>query len=164
MRRWLARRRDNEAPDLATWHEAPTLPDGLADRIERVEQAALSLYARHGLPTQAGGYLRRGPDAPWEKLSDTLTPEEKWQLLEQAPPGAGWRFADRSALGRNHPEPRVHRAAILLAACGGLRARLDGHIPTTAQDLADAVQLGAASAWLTGGETKAPSTPDDNRP
>ncbi len=148
--RWLGGRKEETLPAPDPEEELPQLPEGLEDDIRSVELAALEIYSRHGLPTQAGGYAQRGLDAPWEKLADDLTPQEKWTLMEEAPEGANWRFVERSGIGRTHPEVIVRRASALLAACEGLRARLTGRLPTTAQDVVDALQLGAASAWLAG--------------
>lgn len=146
---WLggSRGRNTSAP-IADELEDAVLPDGLVDQIQTVEDAALDIYARHGLPLAQGNYVQRGEDAAWEPLADNLTPTEKWDLLEEAPPHAHWRFTDRAGLGRHSAHPEVQRASILLAACSGLRARIDGKHPTTAQDVADALQLGAAAAWL----------------
>lgn len=148
--RWLGGRKEEPLPAPDPDEEVPQLPEGLDEDIRSVERAALEIYSHHGLPTQAGGYAQRGFEAAWEKLPDDLTPQEKWSLMDEAPEGAGWRFVERSAIGRTHPETEVRRASVLLAACEGLRARLSGRIPTTAQDVVDALQLGAASAWLAG--------------
>lgn len=154
LSRWLPGRKEIEAspaPDMDD--NVFQLPEGLAEEIAAVELAALAVYARHDLPVTAGGYRQCGPEAVWEKLPDDLTPLDKMMLLEDAPEGGQWRFADRSGIGRTSHIAEVRRASVLLAACEGLRARLSGCLPTTAQDVADALHLGAASGWLAGAAT-----------
>lgn len=144
---WLGGRREEPLVPVDDGEEI-ALPEGLSDQILTVESAALEIYRRAGLPTRAGSYVQRGPDAPWEPLGDNLGPAEKWDLLNSAPEGAGWRFVDRASLGRTSDDPVVRRASTLLVTCAGLKARLSGELPTSAQDVADALQLGAAAAWL----------------
>lgn len=158
---WLGGRREvppvpvDDSPSIA-------LPDGLSEQIQTVESAALEIYRRAGLPTAAGSYVQRGPQASWERLADNLTPTEKWDLLNSAPEGAGWRFVDRASLGRTSEDPDVRRASALLVTCAGLKARLSGELPTSAQDVADALQLGAAASWLAQIITASPL--DDHQP
>lgn len=154
--RWLTGRKPEPRPAPDHDDEALQLPDGLGDDIAAVETAALKIYRRHGLPIGPGGYVQRGPEADWEKLPDDLSPLDKMLLLEDAPKDGHWRFVERSGIGRLSPHTEVRRASVLLTACEGLRARLSGRIPTTAQDVADALQLGAASAWLAGARAGEP--------
>ncbi len=148
---WLRGRQEADAlPAPDRGDELFQLPEGLADDIATIEAAALDIYARHGLPVAAGGYVQRGPDAAWEKLPDTLSAPQKMALLDEAPENGQWRFVERSGIGRLSTITEVRRASALLAACEGLRARLTGRMPTTAQDVADALHLGSASAWLLG--------------
>lgn len=123
-------------------------PEDLPQQILTVEEAALEIYRRHGLPTQRGGYRRETPDDEWQKLPDGLTPEEKWKLLDEAPAGSKWRFVTRAGLGRHSGIEEVRRASTLLQACDNLRGRLEGNEAVTPQDLADALNLGTASALL----------------
>lgn len=129
--------------------EVLSWPDGLPQQIITVEQACLDVYRQHGLPTAAGNYRHKGgPGEDWETLPEGLTPEEKWKLYLEAPEGAGWRFADRAALGKHSDIPEVRRASTLLQACDRVRQRIEGKEPVTPQDLADAVDLGTASGLL----------------
>ncbi|WP_292052309.1 MULTISPECIES: hypothetical protein [unclassified Brevundimonas] len=130
------------------------LPDGLPDQIHTVEQAALAIYRRHNLPTDPVSYLKRGPDAPWEVLPAGLTPADKWNMVNAAPAGAGWRFGDRSILGRQSPHEEVRNASTLLATCDQLRRKLSGESPVTAQDIADAMLLGTAAGVLMSGASQ----------
>lgn len=124
------------------------LPDGLPEQIRTVEAAALAIYRQHDLPTEPASYLKRGSDAPWEVLPGALSPAEKWAMIEAAPQGAGWRFGDRSILGRHSPHEEVRNAATLLATCANLRRKLDGDGPVTARDISDAMLLGTAAGVL----------------
>lgn len=162
LRRWLggSRGRNTSAPFVDD-EDTAVLPDGVAEQIATVEAAALSIYEQYGLPTAAGCYIQRGPDAPWELLPASLTTREKWDLLEEAPPQGKWRFVERSAIGRLSEVTELQRASLLLAACAGLAARLEGKVPTTAQDVADALQLGAATSWLTQASGSSPLINDD---
>ena len=149
LRAWGAGRSEKPSRSILQNEDLPVLPDSLRSQISTVEAAALAVYARHGLPTDAGGYVRRGAaGTPWEKLPDGLSIEDKWALMEAAPPGSGWRYADRSCLGRQSDIAELRQASLLLSACAGLTARLEGRMPTTPQDVADALQLGATSAML----------------
>ncbi|MCO8019723.1 hypothetical protein NI456_12730 [Brevundimonas diminuta] len=120
----------------------------LASEIDAIEAAALVIYVRNGLPGAIGHYQRADRQAPWEKLEDALTPEQRWALVQAAPEGEGRRFASSADLGADSPLPEVRRAAAVLAACRGLRQRLAEAAGFTAQDLADAIQLGAAARRL----------------
>lgn len=128
--------------------ERLTLPDGLPEQLRTVETAALDIYRRHGLPCEQASYCRKGPDAPWEVIPGPLSPEQKWQLVQSAPAGAGWRFGDRAAVGRQSPVEEVRNAATLLGTCDTLKRKLAGDGPVTAQDVADAVLLGTAAGVL----------------
>lgn len=138
-------------------------PDDLPRQIVRVQDASLDIYRQHGLPTDAGSYCAKGQDAPWEKLPDGLTPAEKWNLLQAAPEGAGWRFSTRASLGRHSLNEDVRQASSLLQTCDALRQKLESDEAITASDIADALLLGTASGLLlkarntkAGNETYAP--------
>ena len=138
-------------------------PDDLPRQIRTVQNASLDIYRQHGLPTDAGSYCAKGPDAPWEKLPDGLTPAQKWHLLQAAPEGAGWRFGTRASLGRHSAVEDVRGAASLLQTCDALRQKLESDEAITASDIADAMLLGTASGLLlkarntkADGETYAP--------
>lgn len=138
-------------------------PDDLPRQIVRVQEASLDIYRQHGIPTEAGSYCAKGPDASWEKLPDGLTPAEKWNLLQAAPEGAGWRFGTRASLGRHSLNEDVRQASSLLQTCDALRQKLESDEAITASDIADALLLGTASGLLlksrntkADGETYAP--------
>jgi len=120
----------------------------LGAEIDAIEAAALEIYVCHDLPGEIGHYQRADHQAPWEKLEDALTPEQRWAMVQAAPEGEGRRFASSADLGVDSPVPEVRRAAAILAACRGLRQRLAETAGFTAQDLADAIQLGAAARRL----------------
>lgn len=136
------------AVDRQAFEDDLQLPDGLPEQIRTVEHAALAIYQRHNLPSEQISYVRKGPNAPWEALSATLTPEQKWALINQAPQGAGWRYGDRSVVGRHHEVAEVRNAATLLATCDNLQRRLKGREPVTPQDISDAMLLGTAAGVL----------------
>ncbi|MEG1451439.1 hypothetical protein [Brevundimonas sp.] len=143
--------------------EGLAMPDDLPRQIVRVQEASLDIYHQHGIPTEDGSYCAKGPDAPWEKLPDGLTPAEKWNLLQAAPEGAGWRFGTRASLGRHSLNEDVRQASSLLQTCDALRQKLESDEAITASDIADALLLGTASGLLlktrntkADGETYAP--------
>ena len=123
-------------------------PEGLPQQILTVEEAALDIYQRYGLPVEAGNYLRKGPQANWKRLPDDLTPEDKWRMLDEAPQGAGWKFVTRASIGRHSEVEEVRKASTLLMACESLRSRLEGKSPVSHTDIADALNLGTASGLL----------------
>ncbi|WP_278069849.1 hypothetical protein [Brevundimonas sanguinis] len=116
----------------------------LLEQIAGLERAAATVYARHGLPDQPGQYRRKGDAGSWERLSETMSPADKWSLVQSAPAGEGWRFASLSGLGARSDIAEVRQAAAILSACQGLRQRLTAQTPISPQDLADAIRLGAA--------------------
>lgn len=138
-------------------------PDDLPRQIGSVQEASLDIYRQHGLPTEAGSYCAKGLDAPWERLPDGLTPTQKWNLLQAAPEGAGWRFGTRASLGRHSPVEEVRHASSLLQTCDELRQKLESDEAVTSGDIANALLLGTASGLLmqarnskSGGETYRP--------
>lgn len=124
------------------------LPDELPRQIHTVRNASLEIYRQHGLPTERGNYRRRGPSSTWERLSDDLSPSEKWDLVQAAPKAAGWRFSDRSGLGRHSPVEDVRQAASLLQKCDNLHRKLETNEEITSSDIADAMLIGTASGFL----------------
>ena len=122
----------------------PEADDDLRRMLGEVETAALAVYAFHGLP-HAPGHYRQAPGAEtWEHLAVALSPAEKWALLEQHPASQGWRYASLEQIGARSDIPDVRYASGLLSACQGLRQRLDEGMALSAQDVADAIRLGAA--------------------
>ena len=134
-------------------------PDDLPRQIRSVRDASLEIYRQYGLPTETGNYRAQGPEAPWKRLPDNLSPSQKWELFQAAPEGAGWRFADRSGLGRHSPIADVRQAAALLQKCDNLQRKLENNEEITANDITDAMLIGTASGFLLQVSAyKAPST------
>ncbi|MFK0298059.1 hypothetical protein ACIQTU_02455 [Brevundimonas sp. NPDC090276] len=137
--------------DAASPLLTPEESDDLRALLDEVDAAALAVYALHDLPS-APGHYRQAPDSgAWEHLGGALSPAEKWDLLNQHPINHGWRYASLERLGARSTIPDVRYASGLLAACQGLRLRLDTHMALSSQDLADAIRLGAAWRRLTEG-------------
>lgn len=132
--------------------------DDLLALLQAIEQTALDLYARRGLPTGAGHYRARGSDGEWEALGAFLSAADRWAMINDSAE-RGWRYASREAIGARSDHADVRHAAAILSACAGLRQRVGGR-PITAQDLADSIRLGAA--WRTfelSASTAAPAEP-----
>jgi len=126
--------------------------DGLRailEQIAEVEAIAVAIYARHGLPDRLGHYRRRRGEDDWALIGEHLTPTEKWDMISGPSDEGEWRFATLAGLGARSDNAEVRRAAAILAACQGLRARLNERAPISAQDLADAMRLGAACGRTT---------------
>jgi hypothetical protein len=136
----------------------PPIDPRLDERLSGIEQAALALYRRHGLPVQAGDY-RRGPRGTrWTFIGDTLTPEDRWAAIIERPPEKGWRHARLEDIGGHETVPALVEASRLLVRCRYLRGRLYGLLPgDPAQDLLAAIDLGAA--WKTTVPDPAPVSP-----
>lgn len=112
--------------------------------IAEVEATALAVYRRHGLPDRPGQYAR-GPRAKsWSWLAESLTPQEKWARLESHPTGKGWRHGDLIRVGQDAEAAEARMASGVLAACKGLKARIETGRTPTFQDMADALRLGEA--------------------
>tara|TARA_R110002124_G_scaffold143613_1_gene308399 strand:- start:1093 stop:1728 length:636 start_codon:yes stop_codon:yes gene_type:complete len=128
--------------------QRPPIDARLDERLSGIEQAALAVYRRHGLPVQAGDY-RRGPRGKrWTFIGDTLSPEERWAAIIERPPEKGWRHARLEDIGGFETAPALVEASRLLVRCRYLRGRLYGLLPgDPAQDLLAAIDLGAA--WKT---------------
>lgn len=133
--------------------------DDLRALLQGIEQAALGLYARHGLPTAPGHYRSRAPDVEWEALGTHLSAADRWAMINDSAE-SGWRYASLEGLGARSEHADARQASAILSACNGLRQRLAGRT-ITAQDLADSIRLGAA--WLSL-DAAAASAPGSNTP
>lgn len=132
------------SPDNPAAGEGASTAHELLALIAEVEATALAVYRRQGLPDRPGQYAR-GPRAKsWSWLADSLTPEEKWARLESHPTGTGWRYGDLIRVGQEAEAAEARMASGVLAACKGLKARIESGRTPTFQDLADALRLGEA--------------------
>ena len=127
----------------------PDTSDDLRVLLDEVDAAARAVYALHGLPSIPGHYRQAPESDAWEPLGAALSPAEKWTLLDQHPLNQGWRYASLEQLGQRSTIPDVRYASALMSACQGLRLRLETGMALSAQDLADAIRLGAAWRRLT---------------
>lgn len=112
--------------------------------IAEVEATALAVYRRYGLPDRPGQYARDPRAKAWNWLAESLRPEEKWARLESHPTGTGWRYGDLIRVGQEADAVEARMASGVLAACEGLKARIESGRTPTFQDLADALRLGEA--------------------
>ena len=116
--------------------------EDLEGLLQAIEESALRLYAKHGLPTVSGHYRSRGPDEAWVALGAQLSAAERWTMIHESADGE-WRYATLEAIGARSEHPEVRQASAILCACSGLRQRMSSHT-AIAQDLADSIRLGAA--------------------
>lgn len=116
--------------------------EDLLSLLLAIEQTALDLYARHGLPTASGHYRARGASGAWEALGAHLSAADRWAMINDSADG-DWRYASLALIGARSDHADVRQASAILCACAGLRQRMVGR-PVTAQDLADSIRLGAA--------------------
>lgn len=141
----LGRRRlDTPAAEGGGERHGAAATDDLLSLLQAIETAAGEVYGRHGLPQRPGHYRRPAEGGAWEPLGDTLSPAEKWALINTAPGVGRWRYAAYEALGAHADSAAVRQASALLAACQGLRQRLADRAIISAQDLADSIRLGEA--------------------
>lgn len=116
-------------------------PDALSALLDRMEMAALAVYAEHGLPTRRGHY-RKGPRAArWSWVAARLSPEERFALVLARPPEKGWRHGSLEDIGAHETDkPRLVEASRLLAGVTAIRRRLrEGAM---AEDIVAALTLG----------------------
>jgi len=138
-----------EGGAVAALSQSPEAGDDLRGLLTQVEATALGVYALHGLPSIAGHYRKSPGSEQWDHLGHALSPSEKWALLDQHPAEPGWLYASLEQIGARSPIADVRFASGLLSACQGLRLRLDEGVTLNAQDVADAIRLGAAWRRLT---------------
>lgn len=95
--------------------------------LGELEAEALGIFARHGLPTDVGVYRRRGQE-PWEFLGARVPVADRWAMVLEQPPEAGWRYVQLAEIGRAaHPHDReVAAAALLLEAIQNVRRFVAG--------------------------------------
>jgi hypothetical protein len=117
-------------------------PGPLDRALAEIEAGALEVYAKAGLPTEAGHY-RKPPDADqWSFISDRITPEARFALALEHPVERGWRFARLQDLGARSDRPDLRAASRLLNDIAALRAARRGVM--TEDHLLAAMELGGA--------------------
>lgn len=136
--------------------QSPEASEDLRRLLDEVDAAAQAVYAIHHLPGAPGHYRQPVGAETWEHLAAYLSPAEKWALLDQDPTDQGWRYASLEQIGAQSAFADVRYASGLLSACRGLRSRLDGGMALSAQDVADAIRLGAAWRRLADGDQSRP--------
>ncbi|MBB5744709.1 hypothetical protein [Brevundimonas variabilis] len=137
--------------DQDAWSSAPAAPvdNALSRLLGELEEYALAVYARAGLPTKPGHYARAPGDREWQFLAEQMRPSDRWVLVHEYPPEEGWRFATLRTLGLHEPadSPAVH-AAQVLSECQALRDSPDARHDGTMALLERSIRLGITSAWL----------------
>lgn len=107
-----------------------TLDDALA-LLAEIEQGALDVFARHGLPARQGLYRREATGTDWLLMESPSSPEARWREILERPPEAGYRYHSLADVGRaERPDvPEVQVAATTLdrsADLGRLLSAADG--------------------------------------
>jgi hypothetical protein len=118
----------------------------LSPLLSEIEASASAVFARHGLPDRLGHYAHSPKVEGWRFLSETLTAEERWSLVNAQREGSGWRFGTLEDLldQPDRPAP-VRQAADLLRLCRRLRGAVASSTSAApAEDLEAAIRLGAA--------------------
>lgn len=137
-------------------------PDALDRRLAEIEALALDIYRAKGLPTDAGHYARGPRTGAWKFVSDTLTPEERFALVQANPPERGWRFGRLADLGRLSDDQDLQAAGAVLDGAARVRALRGSAAP--AQALLDVIDLGAAWAALKLANAVPPKAPARCKP
>lgn len=153
---------DLQVPDHDAWSSETAAPvdNALSRLLVELEEHALSVYARAGLPTRRGHYARAPGDQAWQFLAEHLVPSDRWTLVHDYPPEEGWRFATLRTLGLHEVagSPAV-LAAQVLSECQVLRDSPEGRYDGTMVLLERSIRLGITSAWLGLGELNKPAIP-----
>jgi len=88
--------------------------DEIGEMLSSFENRGLEVFGRHGLPTTPGAY-RCSPSGEWEFLAASMGPQDRWNLVLEKPPEAGWRYAKLADVGRHTmPQEREVMAAVRL--------------------------------------------------
>jgi hypothetical protein len=118
LRRLFSRDQPRPAGDLLLEGAADAVedlpPDDDIDALmKRLEAEALEVFARHGLPGDAGIYRRAKEAGSWEFLGSNLSVAERWSMVLAHPPEEGWRYVPLSEIGRLElPHVREVMAAV----------------------------------------------------
>lgn len=139
----------NRSDDLAaTALETEPRSSLLDEALAVLEAGALAVYREHGLPDRPGQYSCSPGATEWTWLAENLSPAQKWALVEEQPPGDGWRYSDLNGIGASSSIPRVDIASQVLTGCAALRGRFGQGERPDADDMAAAIQLGALAALI----------------
>ncbi|MFC0632430.1 hypothetical protein ACFFGE_00850 [Brevundimonas balnearis] len=97
----------------------------LAVVVDKMRAEALDVLRRAGLPTDEGTYRKH--DGVWTHLAQRLSPEEKWALLLENPPEAGFTYGRLSDVARDLARGRrpVLAASAVLELAERLQAQLE---------------------------------------
>jgi len=156
---------DLRAFGLDAWSSEPTAPvdNGLSQLLAELEERALTVYARAGLPTRRGHYARAPDDRAWQFLAEQMPPADRWALVQDYPPEQGWRFATLRTVGlyESAGSP-AFLAAEVLSECRALRDSPEGRYDGTMALLERSIRLGITSACLGLGDKDQPVGHFDN--
>lgn len=159
---------DLHSADEDAWSSGPAVAvdNALTRLLAELEEHALVVYARAGLPTQRGHYARAPGDREWQFLAEHLLPSDRWTLVHDYPPEEGWRFATLRTMGMQEPPGSpAHLASQVLVECQVLRDSPEAHYESTMVLLERSVRLGITSAWLgLGGLSKTVTHAGSSRP
>lgn len=93
--------------------ESLPVDDDIDALMKRLEAEALEVFARHGLPAEAGIYRQARDAGSWEFLGSDLSVSERWAMVLAHPPEEGWRYVPLSEIGRlERPHVREVMAAV----------------------------------------------------
>lgn len=142
-------------PDEDPWErQSSRREDRFSRMLGRIRQDALVVHAARGLPTLPGHYAMLPDRKQWTFVAETLTPEERWSMVERYPPEAGWRFSTLEHLGQNDPDERIAAASRVLGLARSIeRSKAPGALTSA---LERALALGAEWQALTAG-TRSPN-------
>lgn len=121
----------------------------LSDLLDELEEKAMAVYQRAGLPVQRGHYARPPDTREWQFVAETLSPADRWALVQAYPPEQGWRFATLQTLGHFEPtgDPAV-AASDVLSECQALRDTREARHEASMLILERAIRLGMTGADL----------------
>jgi hypothetical protein len=130
---------------------SPTLDELLQDpawqALAIARRQALEVYARHRLPVSPALYRRSGDRHVWRPADETLTAEERWDLIVRGSE-SGWRLVGLERVGRigRTRIVEVQMAASILSLTEALTRRLEESDAGARADMARAFELGRLTA------------------
>ena len=121
----------------------------LSALLDELEDKALAVYQRSGLPVHHGHYVRAPGARDWQFVAEILSPTERWALVQEYPPEQGWRFGTLQTLGHFEPagDPAIG-ASDVLTECQALRDSREAHHEAMMMMLERAIRLGMTGADL----------------